>query len=516
MYSLSRTALLMLLPAIAVVQQARYVSRAVLPAQDAVDVVSVAQRFEREGIAATIRAEPVAPLFPALVAGMHAVGSHLGIIESRDWASPPQWVAAASLVLAVFPIFLTAERLAGRTAAVVASLLFIFLPSLARLGADGIGDTLHLCLVAWGVWFLLDERRVVAGLCIAAALLVRAEAAVVPIAVFALAVMRRDLRAAKFFLAASLCLVPYLAVGITSPTEIVERLRGGATPTEAVPLNGGMYWLSEGIYWGDDYERLQSIGRKDRARSSRFHGWAATTHEFVDEMIQSFGYVLLPLVFVGVWSKRKSSWGDVDRLLVTTVGLQSAIMFVVAWRGGYLSTRHFALPVVLTLPYAALGLETCSRWLVALQWLRIRSSEFGARIATAAFVVASLVVTAQPLHESQRPHRLAAAWLKSADVAPGNVLDQQGFTALYTGRTTYRFESAADAFNDAMLVYTVVERQDLEADTPRGAMLRRYLGPVDDAVARFPADDGKSSREVLIFPCRSAIGFAERKVSHAR
>src|SRR6187397_2422826 len=98
MVQLSRNATLMLLLATAVVQQVRYVSRAVVPAQDAVDVVSVAQRFERDGVAATIRAEPVSPLFPALVAGAHAVGSHFGMIESRNWASPPQWVAAAALI----------------------------------------------------------------------------------------------------------------------------------------------------------------------------------------------------------------------------------------------------------------------------------------------------------------------------------------------------------------------------------------------------------------------------------
>jgi hypothetical protein len=516
MLRLSRTTLLILLPAIAALQQGRYVARAVLPAQDAIDVVSVAQRFERDGIATTLRAEAVSPLFPLLVATTHEAGVSFGLIEARNWAGPPQWVAAAALILAVIPIFLTTDRLAGRTAAVTASLFFIFLPSIARLGADGLGDAVHLCLVAWAVWFWLDERRFVAGLCIAAALLVRAEAAVVPIAVVGLSVVRRDWRAAPFCVAASLCLVPYLAVGITEPMEIAERLRGGAAPTEAVPLNGGVYWMSEGIYWGDDHQRLQSIGRKDRARSSRFVGLAATASEFVDELVQSFGYALLPWVVVGAWAKRKSSsWGDADRLLLSAVGLQFVVLFVVAWRGGYLSTRHFALPVVLTLSYAAIGLnDLCNR--IATQFRFEISDLRFQRIAIGAFIAVTLLVTWQPLHESQRPHRLAAAWLDSTDAAPGAVLDQQGFTALYTGRTTYRFEAAAEAFNDALRAYVVVERQDLEADTERGATLRHFLGKVENAVARFPADDGKSRREVLIYAFRTAASLANKRNSDAR
>ena len=90
---------------------------------------------------------------------MHSLLSRTGVIDPHDWVTPPQTVAALALVLAVIPIFLTTERLAGRNPAVIATIFYITLPALARLGADGLGDAVHLCLVAWAAWFICPEER---------------------------------------------------------------------------------------------------------------------------------------------------------------------------------------------------------------------------------------------------------------------------------------------------------------------------------------------------------------------
>jgi hypothetical protein len=504
MFRLSRRTTLLLLTTVAVLQQWRYVRQAVVPAQDAVDVVYVAQRIEREGLAATVRAEPVPPLFPTLVVAAHATASRIGLIAEHDWASPPQWAAAAALVCAVIPVFLLTESLAGCGAAVVASLLFISIPSVARLGADGIGDALHLCLFASAVWFGVSSRPAVSGLCIAAALLVRAEAVVWPLATAILAVWRPECRLPRFFAAATLCLVPYLVCGVTTPAGIAERLRGGSAPTEAVPLNGPSPGLYDGGSW-TDVARGESLtfGRKDAARSSRFRGVAATLDEFLDESIQAFAYVLPLLILPGIIVVRGAGMRSVDRLLRTTAGVHLALTAIAAYRGGYLSTRHFALPIVLTLPYAAVGLTAVCRRLAAMPWNRLQISNCGLRnFVTATFVVASLFVTARPLHESHKPHRRAADWLEANSASSAAVLDQQGYTALYTGRTTYRFDAAEDAFADSLLAYTLVERADIEADTPRGASLRTVLGEADRAVAQFDAARGRRGRDVLIFARR--------------
>jgi len=501
----SRTTMLVLLATAACLQQARYVARATLPAQDAVDVVSVAQRFASDGPAAALRSERASPLFPALIAIAHGLASRAGWISSQDWASPPQWVAAAAMVLAVWPILLSTERVAGRAAAATATTLFIALPGLARLGGDGLGDAVHLCFVAWGVWFLVSSRWFVAGLCIAAALLVRPEAAIVPAAVFAVALFRPELRVPRFFIAASLWLVPYLVVGVTSPSELVERLRGSAAPTDAVPMNDVVERHADAATSDDaSTDRRYDFGRKDADRSSRFHGLAATLHEYGTELTQAFGFVLLPLIVWGLFVVRRREGHGLDVAigvaLAVAVATHLTIVFVMAWRGGYLSTRHFALPVLLTLPYAAVGLDDVCRRLAASRWNRFQISNWKLQMAmVVTFVIASLATTSVPLHESQRAHREAAAWLTSPASRPGAVLDQQGYTALYTGRPTYRFAASEAAFADSRLRYVVVERGDVEADTPRGTALRKVLGPADAAVAQFAAPRDRLPRDVLVF-----------------
>lgn len=510
MFPLSRTTTLVLLTAAACCRQGWYLVEAVLPAQDAVDVVCVAQRMKADGFTATMRAEPVPPLFPALVATTHTAASRLGLIESRDWASPPQWIAAAALILAIFPIYLLTERLAGPMAAATATLLFIALPAVSRLGGDGLGDAVHLCLVAWAAWFFFDERRGVAGLCIAAALLVRPEAVVVPVAALLLAASRSEFRTPRFFLAAAVCLVPYLAVGVTSPTELLQRLRGSGAPTEAVPLNASTNGPS--IVDGD----AQPFGRRDPARSARFHGLAATLNEYGTELLQASGFVLLPLVVLGAWTVRRAGLRSADRLLLVAAGLHLAIVFVTAWRGGYLSTRHFALPVVLTLPYAALGLAAACQRLAEVRWNRFQIPDLRLQIsAVTVFVVTALVVTARPLHESLRPHRDVVAWLNSSSSRPGAILDQHGFTALYSGRPTYRFEASVAALADTQLAYVVVERGDLEADSDRGSLLRGTLGDADRATVTFAADRGRRARDVLVFS-RPVPQLVSREVRDAR
>ncbi len=524
MVSLSRSAILLLLLTAATAQQSRYIATATLPAQDVVDVVSVAQCVQREGLAATIRAEPVPPLFPALVAGAQKLLRRAGIIDLHNWILPPQCTAAAALILAVIPIFLTAERIAGRGPAVVAAIFFIALPSLARLGGDGLGDAVNLCLVAWSAWFLvrasgeIDSRarlggRVTwgcAGLGIAAALLVRTEAIVVPLAMLLLAWPKRVFRRPSFFLAAALCIVPYLASGVELLDELIARLRGGAAATESLPLNASDEFVVPMI---DCDVSLYSLGRKDYSRSSRFQGLTATTAEFIQELLQAGGYVLPLLALVGFRTRRRRGFDDYDMLLIVVLSLQLAITFAVAWRSGYLSTRHFAIPVVLSLPYAALGLFALSRQVAERTRGRFPISDWKYQTAfVVGFVVISWAATQRPLHDSNVAHRRAAEWLRVL-ARTGAVLDQQGFTALASGRTTYRFDAAVQAWADPELKFVVLERGDLEAVSPRGRLLRRELGTASQASFTFAAPRNNHRLDVLVFERSDFIRVISKRVT---
>ena len=572
-------ALLLLLAAAAAVQM-RYVSTAVVPAQDAVDAVSVAQRMAREGPAATIRAEPVPPLFPAVVAAAHAGLNAAGLLGPDDWAWAAQTAAAAALVLIVVPLYLTVRRLAGPAAALAAPLLLLVLPEFARLGADGLGDGWHLLFVAWGLWFLTtalprgtDDRTAPplrrlprpptpevdlaalfpwwsAGTCFGLALLVRAEVLSIVVALGVVAGVaavrnrrgearrtgadpRQPSGVARGMALASgavVCLLPYVAAGIVEPGAWGVRLRGGAAPREERPLNDlGSRDVADAVRTNVVGDSTPAFGRKDPTRSSRFQGLVAAGIEFVRESGHATGYVVLPLAMVGllVLDRRVRSAGDVDlRPALGFLGVlpvvHAAATFAVAWRVGYLSGRHFAVPVYALLPPAAVGAVAClasvGRAIGETKFGRVLPRTTSPPVAAAAcglLAILAVVAAAPAPHASQAAHRRAADWLRSPAALPGAVLDQQGWTALFTGRTTYRFDAAPRALADPRLAYVVVERGDVDAPSPRGAALRAVFGTADRAVVAFPADRRRTERDVLIFR-RPPVEVAHREKLHAR
>ncbi len=575
-------ALLLLLAAAAAVQM-RYVSTAVVPAQDAVDVVSVAQRLAREGPAATIRAEPVPPLFPALVAVAHAALNGVGLLGPHDWAWAAQTAAATALVLIVVPLYLTVRRLAGPAAATVAPLLLLVLPETARLGADGLADGWHLLFVAWGLWFLTTALPRVggdrtarplgtlrrqprpptseidlaalfpwwsAGTCFGLALLVRAEvlSIVVALGVVAGFAAVRNLggaarrikteprqpsavvRGMALASGAVVCLLPYVAAGIVEPGAWAVRLRGGAAPREERPLNDlDPHVIADAVPTNLVVDSTPAFGRKDPTRSSRFQGLLAAGVEFAREAAHATGYVMLPLAVVGllVLGRRTCRAGDLDLrpargFLWMLLAVHAATTLLVAWRVGYLSGRHFAVPVYALLPPAAVGAVAClasvGRAVGGTKFGRALSRTTSHPVAAAACGIAAtlaVVATAPAPHVSQAAHRRAADWLRSPAALPGAVLDQQGWTALFTGRTTYRFDAAPRALADPRLAYVVVERGDVDAPSPRGAALRAVFGTADQATIVFPADRRRTQRDVLIFR-RPPVEVAHRENIHAR
>jgi hypothetical protein len=524
----TRAALLLLLAA-TLAQQIWYVSRAVLPAQDAVDYASVAQRIRRQGFLATVRAEPVPPLFPASVNATHAALVRFAVIEPRAWGRAAQWAAAFALVAAAVPAFLFARRLVDPLAAFCGTLLFFSLPEVARLGADGTSDALHLFFAAVSLWSLMAMLDVaelhpwrwslVCGTCLGAALLVRSEmlivsAVMLTVGTAAFAVSRpAGFRRRGLVVACGLGIVvavaPYLASGINDPMDLARRLRGGGAPTEEIPLNAAA--AEPVVVAAEQPTNEPRLGKKDPTRSIRFHGLLATVAEFAKELAQASAYLFVPAACYGAWAlrRRQGNWRPADRLAATFIAGLAVAIFAVAWRGGYLSSRHLLLPLLVTMPYAGIAAARLTESTVAALGDLSHAGEYWEPATRGYVTVVAAVMVAQvpaycdpePAHQSQSAHREAARWLDSYAAAPGHVLDQQGFTALSSGRVTYRFEAAEQALADERLAYVLLERADLDARSPRGAQLRQLLGAAAESVAQFSDPRGKSERDVLVF-CR--------------
>jgi len=502
------------------------IDRAVVPAQDALRYLIVAQSMARDGLVATLGMQYEQPLFPALVWLTHDSLAYLGLISPADWAASLQWSAAAPLVLAVWPLYFLLRRLHDPRSAVAGCLLFVFVGAMARLGADGLSDSTHLCLCLWALWaisvYYMSERHagrslLAAGLFCGLAMLARAEAIVLPVAFMATLVLMQSRRCwrlpwaeaatAVLSLVAgmSFVLVSYLALcGALRPDAALERLLSRRGVVETEPLNvtvrGDAIGSAVEQRWYLDETGQLVFGRKDFATSSRFHGIGAATGHLIAELVKSLQYWIGALALFGLWRRRRRTAGLIDRFVQILCGLLISATWSIAVRNGYLSDRHLLLVIVFALGWAGVGAVELGEALAAV--CRQRNSRVAPvavrRAALAAVVLACLPALARPLHASRINHREAAAWLAEHARQDDVVLDSRGWTALYTGRPTYRYEAAQAAFSHPRLAYVVVEQAEMEMASRRGETMRRLVAEAAEPVARFSVPGAKPQRDVVV------------------
>jgi hypothetical protein len=437
------------------------------------------------------------------------------------------------------------------TAAIVAASFGCVLTVIARLGADGLSDSTHLALLTIALWAIASAlsgnvlsgnvlsgnaqarpafwpaglRLVAAGVALACAQLTRVEAAVVaPTFILALAIeafIAKRVAPAKAALAAASLVVgmaivfgPYLIASRPgTAADAVSRLWGRRGPSERTPLNarpGNATAPAVSIKpdWRLADGQPMAFGRKDTASSMRFHGLAAAIRELGRELAQSLNYVLGLLALAGLWFSRSRIRRPVDLFLALLVTFYVGCVLAVAGTQGYLAGRHVLLVVWLTLPWAGAGVcslgERLAAWMATRQHAPRRAQlNIAARLALSIGVGgACLATTLVPLHSSHGGHERAIEWL-ATEADDGAVLDSAGYTALYSGRKTYRYAAAADAFRDPDLAYLVIQQGELTAPTARGATMRELLGHYAEPAAIFAPPEGRSAaRTVMLFRWR--------------
>ncbi len=519
--------------------QAWTISHAAVPALDSVSFVSLAQRFDRDGWLATLALDPSPPLFPMLVNRVHALLAALGFIAPQNWGSSAQVASALGLVLAAPLAYGLFRYCVGSWAAMAGGLFFCVITVVARSGGDGLSDGTQLaCLLASlgctarylaGLAGRPEGRPtwlLAAGALVGLGLLCRSEAAIVlPAVVAALLVEcllmrslnRTGLVLGVLALALGLAIVvgPYLAVaGAYSPAAAIERLVGRRGPGDMTPLNATaaeaarVAAISNKPAWQLPGGRPMVFGRKDFSSSTRFHGMGSAAFELLRELAQSLHYGLGLLALYGLWATRAVIIRPIDRLLTILYLLYVAAAFYVSWQSGYLAGRHLLPIVAIALPWAALGVweldrratQFIERRLPGIRLPANRTAAIVAGVLVGLLVVGCLVPTLAPLHASRAGHQQAMAWLNSSQARAGAVLDSMGLTALYSGRTTYRYHAAAAALTDPNLAYIVIEQSELAAKSERGATMRAMLAQWAGLAATFaPAEPKAKDRTVLVY-----------------
>lgn len=502
------------------------VGRSVVPALDAVRYVAEAERIERVGFRAALHDGMQRPLFPAAIALVHRTLQGGGYRGNDAWRWSAQLAAALPLVLSVVPVYGLTLLLVGRRAAAVAGVLYCVLPEVARLGADGIGDSTHL------LWFSL------AAVTLVAALARRMESRRwVGLGLFAGGVL---CGVAMLCRVESFLLLPALACAVLwmpDQRSWVRRIAFGARDVglmgAGVVLAIGLVWVA----WGPPpmlgrLQRLDQSGMAQRADvrtgqlqtaaadpsefapkessvSSRSFGFASALAELASELPHVYHYWIGGLVLWGGWLARAGRTRATDRFVQAFLALFVMGLLVYAARAGYLSGRHLLPLVVLTIGWAGVGgLDVCQRLAVrcaalvertSVRWSSLARPQRLASVGLVVFVLGCLPRTLAPLHASRLGHREAAQWL--ARHAPGEerVLDTRGWTGLYSGRHTYRYDAAREAFADRDLGFVVVEAHELHYDSPRSRRLASLLSAAARQVATFGAEARHPGQAVLVF-----------------
>jgi hypothetical protein len=522
--------------ALACVVQVALVRRATVPALDAVGFVETARQIDRHGFAATARSEREPVVFPAWIWVVHEVLTRTRGESRSDWAHSAQLAAAVPLVLAVVPIYLVSVRLFGAAAGLAGTGLFCLLPKAARLGADGIGDGVHLlffasALAAMVAYLDSAERRnplwlLAAGAGAALASLVRTEALLLPATLAAvLAAFERSPRLRQGWprtvralsclaLGVGMVFAPYLgAVGPATLGEAAQRLLGRYTPTigSNTTFLGGQPLAPEDAVWRLSDEESMSFGPKDTTVSIRRRGYRAALAQFAEELAAAFGYVIGPFGLLGLYRLRDRLDRPVDRFAQTYCLLFAVAVVCFTANEGYLAARHLLPLVVLGLGAAGYGLLEASRGLA--RRLRPNCDESAGWVASTAsgrfafptdwsvVLLAGSVCLAmnliKPLHAAQLGHRRAAEWLARQPGASAVVLDSRGWTGLYSGRPTLRYGDARAAFAHPQLAYVVIERRELEYDSNRSRTLAHLLEVAAEPLVAWPAAEGGRQQVVV-------------------
>ena len=121
----------------------------------------------------------------------------------------------------------------------------------------------------------------------------------------------------------------------------------------------------------------------------------------------------------------------------------------------------------------------------------------------------------EPLHATRLGHRQAGRWLATCADASGAVLDTRGWTGLYSGRKTYRYDDAREAFADPKLAYVVLERRELGFPGRRSRTLRYLLEVAGEPVAAFSECEatGQARRTVIVYRW-NAERFSRWRAAH--
>ncbi len=402
-------------------------------------------QFVRAGAWETVLAYPYPPLFPLLIAGLEKLGISTEVAGL---------LLSCGLNLGVlFPLFFITRKLAGRQAALGATLLWAIHPYAVRLSIRALSDSPTVFLVAMSLWLGLWSHRnktrffaFVAGILSGLAYLSRPEgmeAAIGLAFLYALQpepstnssveptrrVSARILWALMPLMGWALVASPYVAHlsiqegALTlskkkSVQAMLGSLAGPAPEQENSPSNTGEETSAV---------QPQPTERLAVPRAPERPGWLRRTARNIYIFQQPLHNGVYPVVlFLAIWgviafrSGKISTERPVLILLTNLAGLHFLIVLGVAVQSGadYLGGHHFFLLVLYLLPFAGAGLAA------AVMEVRARFPQVSWAPAAVVALVLLLVIPASLRRRDDRGQslRLAGLWVRQHLPREGSVV----------------------------------------------------------------------------------------------
>jgi hypothetical protein len=508
-----------LLPSIvllAVLLHLAAIARTVLPAQDGLKFIRVAEAFQTQPWDVAVRNSDQHPLYPALVAVSEPLVAYLIGPGPECWRISAQVVSMLASLLTLWPLYLLSRRLFDGSAARLSVLLWVLMPLPAEIGHDSLADALALLATASAL--MCAERAFVTrsvryalacGLVSGIGFLARPEVAVVPLAL-SLATLARGWRVERGewreqkghsphsplsrSVASVVGLVLIVGVYALFKGDVSEKLAVRAATGELVPavqVKSSGHALMPGM----EAEEWNFSAKEESGNPSRLAPGSALVL-FFTTWAESLAWVGAALAVLGAIRVRS---GPGRVVVACYLGLFGLVLVRHATQLGYLSGRHVLSLTLLSTPWAAAGLRAVGLRISG--WLKLgpgRASRLRGAFLLSLVVSASLVQL-RPAHASRWGHREAGLWI-SRHAGPGDaVLDTRGWAAFVAGQPSYDYWHVRQALTDSRLTYIVVGRDELEAHSGRAKSLRRLLDQTSQLVAGFPEREGGPGQDILVY-----------------
>jgi 4-amino-4-deoxy-L-arabinose transferase-like glycosyltransferase len=500
------------------------ITQTILPAQDGLKFIRIAQSFHSQPWADVVRDSDTHPLYPALIAITEPVIASIAGESPDAWRLAAQIVAVFGAIGLLFPIYGLTRTLFDRRIACLAAALAVLLPRTAELGHDTLSDSLGLMCTFFALWLGANalrrgDWRFALGSGFAAGLgyLARPEVILVPFAIGLtwLIGLFRDSRAR------AVARGPVLAVLLLSATAVV-----------------GSYTVVKGqiseklvVRYGALFSPKKAPPRLTPPKSARGLDnprWDFSPKEETDRIpIRNWEYAVLRILgkwweelcwlfavmtvwgivrrrhIEGLCQDREADDGEVERrLLLVFVTVYSLALIQRSASLGYLSGRHIMPLVCASIPWAAAGSFVCARGIAVKRQWSPRFARNTGIVAAGVVIAASIVVQMQPNHLnhlSRSGHLCAGQWLADHAVRSEKVLDTRGWARFVSGWPGYDYWHVRQALSDSQLSYIIVGLDELDAHSSRARTLRAYLAYAATPLEEFPAFPGAQSAGVRLY-----------------